>query len=66
MSAALSLVAEPSRGLPAWAWITGGVLVAGGLGVAGVVLFKPKDSYEGPKGNLGEGVAQASRPFTFR
>lgn len=32
--------------IPAWVWIGGGVLVAGGLSVAGYFLFKPGDKAE--------------------
>jgi hypothetical protein len=42
--------------LPAWVWITGGVVVAGGLGVGGYFLFKPTSKYDGPSGNLSPGI----------
>jgi hypothetical protein len=63
---AVTLEPEPSKGLPAWAWITGGVVVAGGLGVGGYFLFKQDSKYEGPGGNLSPGVVQASAPIRFR
>ena len=62
----VTLEAEPSKGLPAWAWIAGGVLVAGGLTTGGYFLFKGEDKYEGPSGNLTPGIVQASRPIQFR
>ena len=62
----VTLEAEPSRGVPAWAWIGGGVLVAGGLAAAGYFIFRGEDSYQGPSGNLNPGIVQASRPIQFR
>jgi hypothetical protein len=62
----VTLDPEPSKGLlPAWAWIGGGVLVAGGLGVGGYFLFKQSPKYDGPVGNLGPGVVQAGAPVHF-
>ncbi len=44
---------EPSKGVPTWIWVAGGVLVAGGLTTAGVLVFGGGDpTYEGPRGNL--------------
>ncbi len=40
----VTLEDEPHGGLPAWAWVTGSVLVAGGLAVGGYYLFKPSDT----------------------
>lgn len=54
---------EPSRGVPVWAWIAGGVVVAGGLTTAGYFIFKSDNTYEGPSGNLSPGVVQAARRF---
>ena len=62
----VTLNPEPSKGLlPAWAWITGGVVLAGGLGVGGYFLFKPSPKYDGPPGNLGPGIVQANAPVHF-
>jgi len=63
---AVTLEAEPSKGLPAWAWITGGVVLAGGLSVGGYFIFKQDAKYEGPSGNLNPGLVQASAPIRFR
>jgi hypothetical protein len=63
---AVTLEAEPSKGLPLWAWVAGGAVVAGGLGVGGYFLFKPTSKYDGPGGNLSPGVVQASAPIHFR
>lgn len=63
---AVTLEAEPSKGLPAWAWITGGVVVAGGLAVGGYFIFKQDPKYDGPSGNLNPGLVQANAPFRFR
>jgi hypothetical protein len=62
----VTLQPEPSKGIPAWAWIAGGVAVAGGLGVGGYFLFRGSNSYEGPSGNLDPGVVQASHGIHFR
>ncbi len=62
---AVTLEAEPSKGLPAWAWITGGV-VAGGLAVGGYFIFKQDSKYDGPSGNLNPGLVQANAPIRFR
>ena len=64
---AVTLEAEPSKGgLPAWAWIAGGVVVAGGLTAGGYFLFKQDPKYEGPSGNLNPGLIQANQPIRFR
>ncbi|GAC1550059.1 MAG: hypothetical protein NVS3B10_13150 [Polyangiales bacterium] len=63
---AVTLEAEPSKGLPAWVWIGGGVLLAGGLATGGYFLFKQSPKYEGPDGNLSPGVVQANAPIHFR
>ena len=63
---AVTLEAEPSKGLPAWAWITGGVVVAGGLAVGGYFIFKKDPTYDGPVGNLQISSVQANAPFRFR
>jgi hypothetical protein len=62
----VTLQAEPSKGLPMWAWIAGGAVLATGLGVGGYFLFKGESTYEGPSGNLSPGVVQASKPIRFR
>jgi hypothetical protein len=52
--------------MPAWVWIAGGAVVAGGLSVGGYFLFKGGgDTYEGPTGNLSPGIVNASRPIRF-
>ena len=62
----VTLIPEKGGGIPAWAWIVGGVVVAGGLGTAGYFLFQPaKSQYTGPAGNFGPGVVQASTPVRF-
>jgi hypothetical protein len=61
----VTLNPEPSKGLPAWVWVGGSVLVAGGLGTGAYFLFKPSPQYNGPVGNLGTGVVQASSPVKF-
>jgi hypothetical protein len=63
---AVTLEPEPSKGLPAWAWITGGVVLTGGLAVGGYFVFKQDPKYEGPNGNLSPGVVQANAPIHFR
>jgi hypothetical protein len=63
----VTLNPEPSKGLlPAWAWIAGGVVVAGGLGAGAYVLFKPTSTYTGPSGTLPPGIVQANAPVHFR
>lgn len=59
---------EPSKGVPTWVWIAGGVVVAGGITTAGIFAFGGGEStYEGPRGNLTGvgnspgGVAELSR-----
>lgn len=63
---AVTLEPEPSKGLPAWAWITGGVVLTGGLAVGGYFVFKQDPKYEGPNGNLSPGIVQANAPIRFR
>ncbi len=63
---AVTLEAEPSKGLPSWAWITGGVVVAGGLAVGGYFILKQDPKYDGPEGNLTIKSVQANAPFRFR
>jgi hypothetical protein len=62
----VTLNPEPSRGLlPAWAWVAGGVVVAGGLGVGAYFVFKPSSQYTGPAGTLAPGIVQANAPVHF-
>jgi hypothetical protein len=61
----VTLNPEPSKGLPAWVWITGGVVVAGGLGTGGYFLFKPSSKYDGPAGNLTPGIVYTNAPIRF-
>ncbi len=63
---AVTLEAEPSKGLPGWVWVAGGLVVAGGLATAGYFIFKPSGAYQGPQGNLDPGVVQTNAPFHFR
>jgi hypothetical protein len=63
---AVTLEPEPSKGLPAWAWIAGGVVVAGGLATGGYFIFKQDPKYDGPNGNLSPGLVQANAPIHFR
>ena len=47
--------------MPAWIWIAGGVVVAGGIGVLGYELFKPGDKPGvAPTGNLGNTIANVN------
>lgn len=49
----VNVTLEPARGgVPAWLWISGGILLASGLGVAGYYLFKPENE-EPRRGSLG-------------
>ncbi len=64
----VTLDSEPSKGVPAWLWVAGGVIVAGGLTTAGIFAFGGSDpTYEGPRGNLSGvgnspgGVAELAR-----
>jgi len=61
----VTLNPEPSKGLPAWVWITGGIVVAGGLGTGGYFLFKPTSKYDGPVGNLSPGIVYTNSPIRF-
>jgi hypothetical protein len=49
----VNVTLEEARGggIPTWIWISGGVLLASGLGVAGYYLFKP-DEEELPRGSI--------------
>lgn len=59
----VTLDPEASKGLlPVWAWVVGGAVVAGGLGTGAYFIFKPTSKYDGPAGNLGPGLVQASAP----
>jgi hypothetical protein len=63
----VTLNPEPSKGLlPAWAWIAGGVVVAGGLGTGAYFLFKPTSNYTGPSGSLPPGIVYANVPVHLR
>ncbi len=56
ISISKTLQDPPSHGVPAWVWIAGGVVVAGGLATAGYFIFKPGDIKDaGPTGNLPPG-----------
>ena len=55
-----------SSGVPTWLWITGGVVVAGGLAAGSYFLFKPKDEPgSSPSGKLDTFVLKAFRPISF-
>lgn len=62
----VTLEPEPNKGVPAWAWVAGSVVLAGGLATGGYFLFRGQDKYEGPEGNITPGVVQASAPIRFR
>lgn len=48
-----------SRGVPAWMWIGGGVLLAGGAAVGGYLLLKPKETTGDPQaGTIQPGTVQ--------
>jgi hypothetical protein len=51
----VSLEPDTSGGVPAWAWIAGGAVVAGGVAVGGYFLFRPSDqvAQSGATGRLG-------------
>jgi hypothetical protein len=61
----VALNPEPSKGLPAWVWIAGGVVVAGGLGTGGYFLFKPTSKYDGPPGTLSPGIVYTNTHVQF-
>ncbi len=61
----VTLQAAPSGGLPTWAWIAGGAVIVSGMTVGGYFLFRTKDTYDGPHGNLDPGLIQASHPIRF-
>lgn len=62
----VTLEAEPSKGVPAWVWITGGIVAAAGAATAIGFAAKGSGSYDGPQGNLSPGFVTASTPITFR
>lgn len=62
----VTLEAEPSKGVPTWVWITGGIVLAGGAATAIGFAAKGSGSYDGPQGNLTPGFVTASSPITFR
>lgn len=62
----VTLEAEPSKGVPAWVWITGGIVVAAGAATAIGFAAKGNGSYDGPQGNLTPGFVTANAPITFR
>jgi hypothetical protein len=39
----VSLEPEAKSGVPAWAWVTGGALLAGGMVLGGYFLFRPAE-----------------------
>lgn len=59
---------KPGGGVPAWVWIGGGVLVAGGIAVGSYALFRPSDKPATlPEGTLQPGNVQAAFPnYRFR
>lgn len=53
----VTLEAEKSGGVPAWVWVTGGVVVAAGAGVGGYFLFKGDTTQAQPvSGTIQPGV----------
>lgn len=48
----VTLEDEPSKGVPTWMWIAGGVVVAGGVTTGVLMLSRSESTYEGPRGNL--------------
>jgi hypothetical protein len=65
----VTLEAEPessSGGVPAWVWVTGGVVAAAGLSTGAYFLFSQEKPADYPKGNLATGFVEASHPISFR
>lgn len=59
--------AKPSKGVPAWVWVSGGALLVAGAAVGGYFLFRPDDKQpDVPVGTLDPGNVQASFPVRFR
>jgi hypothetical protein len=57
----VTLQSLPHGGLPPWAWITGGAIVAAGAAVGGYFLFKPKDESGAPAaGTISPGTVTLS------
>lgn len=54
----VSLEKEAS-GIPAWAWVAGGVLLASGAAVGGYFIFKPGDAQPSVIGTMDPGTVQA-------
>ncbi len=50
----VTLNPERKSGLPAWAWIAGGVVLAGGLGTGAYFLFRPTSQHGCTQGPPGE------------
>lgn len=48
----VQLDAAEDSGIPAWVWVSGGVLLAGGAATAAYFLFKPADKPEPTSGTL--------------
>ena len=65
----VSLEREPSKGIPTWVLITGGVVIASGIGLGAYLIAKGSGDngtvppYNGPTGTLGS--VQASHPIRF-
>ncbi len=64
----LAISLEPeAKSVPAWVWVVGGAVLAGGLATGGYFAFRKNDpTYQGPTGTLDPGVVQASSPIHFR
>lgn len=59
--------AKPSKGVPAWVWVSGGALLVAGAVVGGYFLFRPDDKQpDVPVGTLDPGNVQASFPVRLR
>jgi hypothetical protein len=53
----LEAEAKPTSGLPTWAWIAGGAVLAGAAAIGGYLLFKPSDTVGSPTaGSLTPGL----------
>lgn len=63
LSITLEKESRPSAGIPPWAWIGGGILLAGGIAAGSYAIFKPADKTAPlPEGTLQPGNVQASYP----
>lgn len=57
----VTLQPQPGGGVPAWAWVVGATLLAGGAAVGGYYLLKPKDEPGSPtSGSISPGLVTLS------